>query len=78
MLLEVQTLKNEVYSAEKLLAETDYNRLLSMALNGGQISLTDYLIENNYYLQFEEDYLDACYRYQCAAARLNKYVNKNY
>ncbi len=76
MLLEVQTLKNEVSAAEKLLAETDYNRLLGLALNGGQISLTEYLIENNYYLQFEEDYLDARYRYQCAAARLNKYVTK--
>lgn len=75
LLLKVQSLKRLASEARELICDTDYSRLLRMALDGGQISLSEYLIESNYYLEFEEEYLDACYQYQCEAARLNKYTN---
>lgn len=75
-LIKVQSLKQTADEAQKLIGETDYSRLLGMALDGGQISLTEYLIESNYYLEFEEEYLDACYQFQCEAARLNKLTLK--
>ena len=66
-------LKKRSDEALQLISETNYERLLKMALDGGEISLVDYLIESTYYMQFEEEYLNVCYQYQCAAARLNKY-----
>lgn len=73
LLLKVQSLKQLASEAQKLIDDTDYSRLLKMALDGGQISLSEYLIESNYYLAFEEEYLDASYQFHCEAARLNKY-----
>ncbi len=73
LLFEVEMLKKRSDEALQLISETNYERLLKMALDGGEISLVDYLIESTYYMQFEEEYLNVCYQYQCAAARLNKY-----
>ena len=77
LLFQVEMLKQRSAEAKQLIDETDYSRLLRLALDGGEISLVDYLTENNYYMQFEEEYLDICYQYQCAAARLNKYSFKS-
>ncbi|MCM1021363.1 MAG: TolC family protein [Muribaculum sp.] len=71
-LIQVQIMKKAVDSARNLLTEIDYERLLGLALGGGQISLGDYLIECNFYVQFEEEYLEAQYQYQCQLATLNK------
>lgn len=47
--------------------------LLGKSLDGGQISLLDYLGEMDYYMQAERDYLAAQYQYHQTLANLNKY-----
>lgn len=59
---------------ESALKNDNASELLRKSLEGGQISLLDYLGEMDYYLQAERDYLDVQYRYHQTLADLNKYT----
>ena len=58
---------------ESALKNDNSVELLKKSLEGGQISLLDYLGEMDYYMQAERDYLDVQYRYHQTLANLNKY-----
>lgn len=47
--------------------------MLVKALNGGQISLIEFLLETDYYNGIENEILDFEYQYHLALARLNRY-----
>lgn len=66
-------LYRQMTSYESVLKNDNSIDLLKKSLEGGQISLLDYLSEMDYYLQAERDYLDVQYRYHQTLADLNKY-----
>lgn len=66
-------LYRQMTSYESVLKNDNSTDLLKKSLEGGQISLLDYLSEMDYYLQAERDYLDVQYRYHQTLADLNKY-----
>ena len=68
------SLHRQLDSYGKALGNDDNARLLKMALDGGQISILDYLGEMAYFLEARQDYLDLQYRYNQALAELNKYT----
>lgn len=61
---------NEMQSVFK---NSDATSMLVKALDGGQISVLEYLNEVQYYLQARSELLTLEYEYQVAAANLNKY-----
>lgn len=71
---KVLSLHRQLDSYGKALGNDDNARLLKMALDGGEISILDYLGEMAYFLEARQDYLDLQYRYNQALAELNKYT----
>lgn len=66
-------LYRQMTAYEAALKNDNSVELLKKSLEGGQISLLDYLGEMDYYMQAERDYLDVQYRYHQTLATLNKY-----
>lgn len=66
-------LYKQMSAYEALLKNDNSVDLLGKSLDGGQISLLDYLGEMDYYMQAERDYLAAQYQYHQTLANLNKY-----
>ncbi len=66
-------LYRQMSAYESALKNDNSVELLKKSLEGGQISLLDYLGEMDYYMQAERDYLDVQYRYHQTLANLNKY-----
>lgn len=66
-------LYKQMSAYEAVLKNDNSVDLLGKSLDGGQISLLDYLGEMDYYMQAERDYLAAQYQYHQALANLNKY-----
>lgn len=66
-------LYKQMSAYEAVLKNDNSIDLLGKSLDGGQISLLDYLGEMDYYMQAERDYLAAQYQYHQTLANLNKY-----
>ncbi len=66
-------LYKQMSAYEAVLKNDNSVDLLGKSLDGGQISLLDYLGEMDYYMQAERDYLAAQYQYHQTLANLNKY-----
>lgn len=56
-----------------LTSDNSYLDLLKTAYDGGELTLIDYITEVNLFTRSRLDYLDLLYRYNLAAARLNRY-----
>lgn len=67
------TLLREMKEYELVFENSDNMDLLKKALDGGEISLIDYLQEVNFFLSARQDYMEVIYQYHLALAGLNKY-----
>lgn len=67
------TLHKEIEQYSFVFVDSDNMQLLQKALDGGQISLIDYLQEVNFFLSAQQDYLDVIYQYHLTVATLNRY-----
>lgn len=67
------SLKQQFESYKSILGDRNCYLVLEKALEGGQISLLDYLQEVNYFLDAENKMLELEYQYQSIMAELNKY-----
>lgn len=68
-------LKKQLDLLGPVIETTDNMRLLKMALDGGQITLMEYIQETNYFLEATQDYLDARKEYALVLSSLNRYSN---
>lgn len=68
-----RSLKRQLDYYRDTFADADYLRLLGRALEGGQVSLIDYLTEINFYIETMGEYLSVEYGYRSALVRLNRY-----
>lgn len=66
-------LKDECERYSGILESADTGRLLKLALDGGEISLLNYLQESAYFKQAQRDYLTAEYQFHTVLAKLNRY-----
>lgn len=69
------SLYKKITDYDSVIKSVDAERLLRMALDGGQISMLEYLTELDFYLQAETEQLDNIYNYHVALASLNKYIS---
>lgn len=67
-------LEKECLEYRQALVSADSQRLLKMALDGGEISLLTYLQESAYFQQARREYLSVEHQMHNAIARLNRYV----
>lgn len=67
-------LTDECGQYQRILTASDTQRLLKMALDGGEISLLNYLQENAYFKQAQRDYLATEHELHTILAKLNRYV----
>lgn len=67
-------LEKECREYRHALVSSDSQRLLKMALNGGEISLLTYLQESAYFQQARREYLSVEHQMHTAIAQLNRYV----
>lgn len=67
-------LNREIQQSKPIFEKSDNLLLLKKALDGGEISLLNYLQEVNYFLSAQQDYMNIVYQYHYALARLNKYT----
>lgn len=70
----VIALGKEVDCYRPIFEDSNNLELLKKALDGGEISLLNYLQETNYFLSARQDYMNAVYQYHYALARLNRYT----
>ncbi len=66
-------LKERIDRYRALFGDKSYLSLLKKAFDGGEVSVIDYIIESNYYLENSMEYLEMEYDYYVALCRLNKY-----
>ncbi len=66
-------LGEECEQYERILTTSDTQRLLKMALDGGEISLLDYLQETAYFKQAQRDYIATEHEMHTVLAKLNRY-----
>lgn len=66
-------LGEECEQYELILTTSDTQRLLKMALDGGEISLLDYLQETAYFKQAQRDYIATEHELHTVLAKLNRY-----
>lgn len=66
-------LSEECNQYDRILNASDSGRLLKMALDGGEISLLNYLQETAYFKQAQRDYLATEHELHTVLARLNRY-----
>lgn len=70
---QVVYLKEQVYSYSAVLSDSSNTEMLKKALNGGHISLLNYLMELRYFLDAQQSLLDLEYEYNYVLTTLNKY-----
>ena len=66
-------LKEQVYSYNSVLSDSSNTEMLRKALDGGQITLLNYLMELRYFLDAQQTLLDLEYEYNSVLTSLNKY-----
>ncbi len=66
-------LKEQVYFYNSVLSDSSNTEMLKKALNGGQITLLNYLMELRYFLDAQQTLLDLEYEYNSVLTSLNKY-----
>lgn len=66
-------LGEECEQYERIFTTSDTQRLLKMALDGGEISLLDYLQETAYFKQAQRDYIATEHELHTVLAKLNRY-----
>lgn len=71
-------LKERLDAFSKAAAIHEAEADLAKALAGGEISLSEYITESDYYLQAEQELLDLEYAYHLALIRLNRHVKVNF
>ncbi len=64
----------EIENYRPIFEDSNNLALLKKALDGGEISLLNYLQEVNYFLSARQDYMNVVYQYHYALARLNRYT----
>ena len=70
---QVVYLKSQIYSYNAILKDSTNLDLLKKALDGGQITLLNYLLELRYFLEAEQTLLDLEFEYNSILTSLNKY-----
>ncbi len=73
-LTTMQVWHARVENYNKVFGDNTYLTLLKKALDGGEISIIDYLNETNYYRETTRLYLEAEYNYNASLAWLNRYA----
>ena len=68
-----RSLQRRLSSYAQVLGDAEYQRLLRVALAGGQISVMQYINEVNYLIDNTRTYLSLRYDYALALARLNRF-----
>ncbi len=66
-------LKSEIDEYKSVFEDSNNLLLLKKALDGGEISLINYLQEMNYFIEAKQNYIDVLYQYHLNLAELNKY-----
>ncbi len=66
-------LLTEIEQYRPIVESNENSHLLAKALNGGQITLTEYLLQTRYFLDAKIDYLKLLYQYNICIARLEQY-----
>ncbi len=69
----VVTLKSQIISYKNILGDGSNQSMLKKALDGGQITLLNYLIELRYFLEAQHTLLDLEFEYNTLLTSLNKY-----
>ena len=69
-----RSLLSDIMLYRSALDDADNMRLLAKALAGGQISLTEYLLQVRYFLEAKLDYLELDYQYQLCVSRLERFA----
>ena len=70
---KVVYLKEQIHSYNSVLSDSSNTEMLKKALEGGQISLLNYLLELRYFLEAQQTLLNLEYEYNTILAELNKY-----
>lgn len=71
---KARSLLSDIMLYRSALDDADNMRLLAKALAGGQISLTEYLLQVRYFLEAKLDYLELDYQYQLCVNRLEQFA----
>lgn len=71
---KARSLLSDIMLYRSALDDADNMRLLAKALAGGQISLTEYLLQVRYFLEAKLDYLELDYQYQLCVNRLERFA----
>lgn len=66
-------LQEQIKEYSAVLGDSSNKEMLKKALNGGQITLLDYLLELRYFLEAQQELLDLEFEYNSMVADLNKY-----
>lgn len=66
-------LKSQIYSYSSILSDSSNKLMLKKALDGGQITLLNYLLELRYFLEAQQTLLNLEYEYNSVLTTLNKY-----
>ena len=66
-------LKSQIYSYSSILSDSSNKLMLNKALDGGQITLLNYLLELRYFLEAQQTLLNLEYEYNSVLTTLNKY-----
>lgn len=74
---EAVSLKSQIALYGDVLSDNNNFAILKKALDGGQISLLNYLLELRYFLDAKNKYIELDYNYHSALAELNKYHIKH-
>lgn len=69
----METWRQRVENYNKVFGDNAYLILLKKALDGGEISIIEYLNETNYFHETTRSYLEAEYNYNASLAWLNRY-----
>ena len=69
----IVTAKSQIHSYNNVLESGNNEKMLQKALEGGQISLLDYLLELRYFLEAQQTLLDLEFEYNTLMTDLNKY-----
>lgn len=69
----IVTLQSQINSYKKVLDDNNNQLMLKKALDGGQITLLNYLLELRYFLEAKQTLLDLEYEYNSTLTSLNKY-----
>ena len=70
---QIQSLQEQIDAYRDVLNDGNNNRVLKKALDGGQITLLQYLTELKYFIEAETNLLNLEYEYHLLLSDLNKY-----